>query len=226
MPRARGKAFPHHPNTRRRSLRRGSLPLAILSGLATQTLRISAVFFVVGTTPAPLTRRKMRWMYERLDQTADVTIDFEKMIADTRQRIRLHQTIYDLQKRRMVRRVRRKGRYYLAITEEGKRKYIRASLNAIRIEPLQSWDGRWRIVLFDIPEKNRFGRDVLRSKLRDLGFFQLQKSAFVYPYPCADTLDILIHAFDITPFVTFFETDSLGYHEKGALMHFNLRRPK
>lgn len=39
----------------------------------------------------------------------------------------------------------------------------------------KDWDKRWRIVVFDVPEELRKGRDVLHSKLRALGFYELQK---------------------------------------------------
>ena len=38
-------------------------------------------------------------------------------------------------------------------------------------------------MIFDVPEKMRGKRDFLRKELRDFGFYQLQKSVWVYPYP-------------------------------------------
>lgn len=40
----------------------------------------------------------------------------------------------------------------------------------------EPWDGKWRVVIWDIPEKRRMARDLLRYKLKQLGFSQLQKS--------------------------------------------------
>jgi DNA-binding transcriptional regulator PaaX len=37
--------------------------------------------------------------------------------------------------------------------------------------------------MFDIPEKSRAFRSVLREHLRELGFKRLQQSVFVSPYP-------------------------------------------
>src|SRR3989344_2297817 len=44
------------------------------------------------------------------------------------------------------------------------------------------WDGKWRILIFDVPEKIRGKRDFLRRELIDFGFYPLQKSVWVYPY--------------------------------------------
>lgn len=45
------------------------------------------------------------------------------------------------------------------------------------------WDGRWRILIFDIPEDQRRKRDTLRQKLGELNFYQLQKSVWITPFP-------------------------------------------
>lgn len=44
------------------------------------------------------------------------------------------------------------------------------------------WDGKWYLVVFDIPEKYRRARDNLRRKLYELGFGFIQKSVFISPY--------------------------------------------
>lgn len=48
------------------------------------------------------------------------------------------------------------------------------------------WDKRWRVVVFDIPEKRRKSRDQMRATLQSIGFEQLQRSVWVYPYDCED----------------------------------------
>ncbi|MGH8018850.1 MAG: hypothetical protein ACREIA_11240 [Opitutaceae bacterium] len=43
------------------------------------------------------------------------------------------------------------------------------------------WDGKWRVVLFDVPERNKALRARLRRKLRAFGFGYLQNSAWISP---------------------------------------------
>ncbi len=47
----------------------------------------------------------------------------------------------------------------------------------------RAWDGRWRLVLFDVPEPQRALRLKLRKTLRKLGFGYLQKSVWISPDP-------------------------------------------
>lgn len=46
----------------------------------------------------------------------------------------------------------------------------------------KKWDGKWRVIIFDIPELNKRDRDFLRRELRWIGFAELQKSVWVFPY--------------------------------------------
>ena len=67
----------------------------------------------------------------------------------------------------------------------------------MKIPDQASWDGKWRILMFDIPESKRESRDSLTNKLRNLGFIQFQKSVWVYPYPCAEEIDFVTEYFSI-----------------------------
>lgn len=50
----------------------------------------------------------------------------------------------------------------------------------------EKWDGKWRVVMFDIPEEKRAVRNRLREYLAMAGFLQLKNSAWVYPYPVGE----------------------------------------
>lgn len=62
-------------------------------------------------------------------------------------------------------------------TEQEKKSKSRTS----NLEPSR-WDGKWRIVLFDIPEGKRPIRDYIRSVLKRYGFKEFQRSMWVWPY--------------------------------------------
>jgi phenylacetic acid degradation operon negative regulatory protein len=47
----------------------------------------------------------------------------------------------------------------------------------------RTWDGRWRLVLFDVPESCRAKRNQLRRYLRSRGFGYLQNSVWITPDP-------------------------------------------
>lgn len=51
------------------------------------------------------------------------------------------------------------------------------------------WDGLWRVVIYDIPEKNRNKRDKLRKWLKRFGFAQWQISVWVSPHQVGRSVD-------------------------------------
>ena len=53
------------------------------------------------------------------------------------------------------------------------------------------WDGRWRLVLFDVPEARRSARNKLRRYLQDRGFGYLQNSVWITPDPMTEQRALL-----------------------------------
>ncbi|MDO8569934.1 MAG: hypothetical protein Q7R89_04155 [bacterium] len=60
-----------------------------------------------------------------------------------------------------------------------------------KLEIPKKWDKKWRVIIFDIPEKKRRTRDRVRTLFRSAGFYLLQDSVWVYPYDCEDILTLL-----------------------------------
>src|SRR2546426_6901660 len=55
----------------------------------------------------------------------------------------------------------------------------------------REWDGRWRLVLFDVPTEHNNHRTRLRRYLRDKGFGYLQNSVWIMPDSLADERQLL-----------------------------------
>jgi len=95
------------------------------------------------------------------------------------------------------------GSFKLILTEEGRRqaKILNLLGSCINFKKPKKWDRKWRIVLFDIPEKDRLFRDILREHLRELEFFKLQHSVFVSPHPYEKPILELISLYSAEPYV-------------------------
>lgn len=92
------------------------------------------------------------------------------------------------------------GSFTMVLTEKGKFKALTYRFENMKIES-GDWDGKWRLVVFDIPEKLRKGRDALREKIKELGFYELQKSVFVFPYECKNEIDFIVEFFELRKYV-------------------------
>jgi len=87
----------------------------------------------------------------------------------------------------------------------------------------KKWNGFWVIVVFDIPEKKRRQRNILRSFLKRKGFFKLQNSVFISPYADFEDLNFVRYEFGIEKYVNFFIAKSAGIDDDKLLKdHFDL----
>jgi len=73
------------------------------------------------------------------------------------------------------------------------------------------WDGKFRIVIWDIPEKKRIVRDLLRRNLRKWGFAHFQKSVWIYPYRVPKFLKEILFEERIKHFTRFITTKRIEY---------------
>src|SRR3989344_1792453 len=106
------------------------------------------------------------------------------------------------------------------ITEKGY-KYINfAKLEELKIENKKR-DGRWRVIIFDIPEEKRAARDLLRSKLNEWECYQLQKSVYVTCYACEKDIEELVRLLAISKYVCVVVAESLGGREAAVKRYFS-----
>ncbi len=93
------------------------------------------------------------------------------------------------------------GEIEMVLTRKGKEKALRYNPNSLSVKGSLRWDGKWRIIAFDIPKAEKKARDAFRFHLRRLGFQMLQKSLFVFPYPCEDEIDFLVELYGLQQYV-------------------------
>jgi DNA-binding transcriptional regulator PaaX len=87
----------------------------------------------------------------------------------------------------------------------------------------KSWDGKWKIVIFDIPEAKRRERNIFRSFLKRKGFVRLQNSVFVSPYANFEELDFIRKEYKIEKYVNLLVSKSASVDDDSLLRkHFKL----
>lgn len=134
----------------------------------------------------------------------------------------LHRAIKNIYKSKMVDcRSDKDGMFVLTLTEKGKKRVLRYELESMKISKMKKWDGKWRVVLFDVPETKKKMRDILRFRLKKLDFFEFQKSVFVHPFDCQNEIDFLVEFYMIRPNVRFMVVESVD-NELHLKKHFGL----
>ena len=100
-------------------------------------------------------------------------------------------TIFRLKNQGLIKFQKKDGKTFVRLTNKGREKLLRYRLQEVFIKKPEKWDGKWRIVIFDIQEEKRGLRDFLRRELINLGFVRLQDSVWVYPYDCKEVIILL-----------------------------------
>ena len=119
---------------------------------------------------------------------------------------------------RFVRQVK-DDRYF--ITPKGERRLRNMLIDEVVIKNPKRWNGKWHLVMYDLPIRFKKGREALRWKLKDLGFFQFQKSAWIYPYPCEGEVLFVADFFGVRKYMEILEVDKV-LDDKKLKAHFGL----
>lgn len=77
------------------------------------------------------------------------------------------------------------------ITDWGKTEVLKYQIEELKIAPMTKWDGKWRMVFFDVAETSRSKRNQFRLYLLRLGFKAMQWSVYVHPFPCEKEIKFL-----------------------------------
>lgn len=72
---------------------------------------------------------------------------------------------------------------YARLTREGKKKATSMKLESDTTVLNPTWDGKWRIILLDLPESRKQERESLRYLLKKAGFVMVKNSVWISPYP-------------------------------------------
>jgi len=70
-------------------------------------------------------------------------------------------------------------------------------------------DGKWQMIIFDVPERKRVFRDLLRENLQILGYKMLQQSVWVCPYEVSKETEGIIRRYSLDPYVKLFLIEEL-----------------
>ena len=110
----------------------------------------------------------------------------------------LYNTFWRLQKQGCIKMEKKNHQIYISLTQKGKKLAGWLQIDALEIKRPKKWDGKYRIVIFDITQLKKFYREALRGKLKELGFYRLQDSVWICPFDCKDEIELLREFFGLS----------------------------
>ena len=73
----------------------------------------------------------------------------------------------------------------------------------------KTWKGKWFLVIFDVPEKQRNKRDYLRRFLHNIGFYPYQQSVYLFPYECKEEIGLIKKIVEGGKYITYVVAESI-----------------
>lgn len=114
-----------------------------------------------------------------------------------------------------------RGNIKIVLSEEGRKQAEFYSIDDLKVEKPAKWDKNWRIVMFDIPENLKKVREAFRYHLKNLEFYEYQKSVFIHPFPCVEEISYIVEFYGIRKYVRNIISCSLD-NEYELKEHFGL----
>lgn len=130
----------------------------------------------------------------------------------------LRTAFYNLKKSELIEIIQEgEEKFKVQLTNKGQKRVKEFSFEFLTIKKPVEWDKKWRVFIFDIPTKPKIynqAREALRKKIKELGFFQMQKSVWVYPYECEDEILFVAELFQVQKHVEILTVEKLLHEER------------
>ena len=134
---------------------------------------------------------------------------YADIFKTARQKAGFSRTFQQLKEKGLIQFQNKDGRVTAFLTDKGKIFIDGIDLKKINIIENKKWDNKWRVVIFDIPQKRRIARDLLRDRLKEFGFKQIQASVWTYPYECESIVALIKTSFELGDEVIYMIVESI-----------------
>ena len=137
------------------------------------------------------------------------------------QAYKVTKAFYYLKARGYVELTRQGNDFLVKITQKGRKKVQRMQFISLAIKRPEKWDSHWWAVIADVPNEERRRADLFRDKIKELGFYPLQRTVWVHPFDPRDEVDFVSARYGIQHYVTTMRIDILDPEDEKAIKgHF------
>lgn len=105
-------------------------------------------------------------------------------------KFRLKQALKRLHQQKVIEVGEKDGQTFIKLTDKGEVRLLKYKLDEVKVDSA-IWDGKWRLIIYDVESDKKLLRDVFRRFLKKMNFLQLQKSVYLTPYSCSDQIEFL-----------------------------------
>ncbi len=125
-----------------------------------------------------------------------------KKYRDNRNKAKFSKLMYYLKRNNYIKVENLKGKEAIILTKKGLDKALKASFKIEHKNKRK--DGKWIMLIFDIPQQYKKSRNLLTGILHNLGFKMFQQSVWITPYDVSDKMEKLLQFYSLEKFVKIF----------------------
>ena len=128
-------------------------------------------------------------------------------------------SVYNSRRRGLLEIENKSGKKFIKLTKKGQLEVLLAKAKMPREK---NWDGKWRLIIFDIPENAKHHRDQLRDLLKKNDFRKLQASVYVNPYALNREAVQYLQETGLNEFIRILKVEEMD-NDKDLKKKFNLK---
>lgn len=151
------------------------------------------------------------WVLTALEKAAEKGVvemfSYSAQIRELRRSAGLTSTLNQAALARTLSRLKNNGLIEYQKNQEGTAYLKLTAVGSDLVVLNEKWDGKYRVVIWDIPERNKRIRNLLRRRLKEWGFTSVQRSVWISKKNVTRQFRKLIEELGIEKWVVVFETE-------------------
>ncbi|OGE78827.1 MAG: hypothetical protein A2751_01375 [Candidatus Doudnabacteria bacterium RIFCSPHIGHO2_01_FULL_46_14] len=110
--------------------------------------------------------------------------------------------------------------YELLLTDKGKKQIKNLNFDTLSIAAPATWDGKFWQIAIDIPVKYKTAADYLRTKLKELNCYPLQRSLWFYPHDPRGEIEFVARTYGVANYLTFMKIERMEQDDESMLREY------
>ena len=165
-------------------------------------LEVIGLTLISGGNPLrPIIPLAIKEIIKTLKEVKNLNVEEEK----------IKKRLESLEKNEIIDLEEKDGKIFVRLKDKNNLTIIKYSTKALLDfkKKKKKWNKKWFLVFFDIPEIQRNKRNYLRKFLVDIGFYQYQKSVYIFPYECEKEITLIKKIVEGAKYMKYLVTEKI-----------------
>lgn len=133
---------------------------------------------------------------------------------------KIRKAFYYLKSKGYIKLIPQSDDFLMKVTQKGRKFEKRMRFAGLKVNIPNKWDGEWWVVVADIPTPYKSRADMFREKLKEMKFFGLQRTVWLYPFDPREAIDFASAYLNIDRFVTVMHVKKLDPDDEKVVKKF------